>query len=104
MPIATDLREARIGQISITVHDLWTERWFSTRKAGLKHLFTVPKLSFFNCGGIRLMLGVPESLSLTTRARCCTSPSMISRQFLPACRGWSSIRRAATLDREDGQL
>jgi len=49
MPGATDLGQARIGQISITVHNLD------------KYLFTVSKLGFFDCGGIRLMLAVPES-------------------------------------------
>jgi len=61
MPGATDLSEARIGQISITVHDLERAVAFYKEKLSLKHLFTVPKLSFFDCGGIRLMLGVPES-------------------------------------------
>jgi methylmalonyl-CoA/ethylmalonyl-CoA epimerase len=56
-----DLGQARIGQISINVHDLDRAVTFYKEKLGLKHLFTVPKLSFFDSGGIRLMLGVPES-------------------------------------------
>ncbi len=27
---------------------------------GMKFLFQVPKMAFFDCGGIRLMLGVPD--------------------------------------------
>jgi catechol 2,3-dioxygenase-like lactoylglutathione lyase family enzyme len=61
MPGATDLNQARIGQISITVHDLDRAVAFYREKLGLKHLFTVSKLAFFDCGGIRLMLAVPES-------------------------------------------
>jgi methylmalonyl-CoA/ethylmalonyl-CoA epimerase len=56
-----DLGQARIGQISINVHDLDRAVTFYKEKLGLRHLFTVPKLSFFDSGGIRLMLGVPES-------------------------------------------
>jgi methylmalonyl-CoA/ethylmalonyl-CoA epimerase len=49
-----------IGQISITVHDLDRAVEFYRGKLGMKHLFTVSKMAFFDCGGIRLMLGVPE--------------------------------------------
>ncbi|MSO22342.1 MAG: VOC family protein [Acidobacteria bacterium] len=58
---ATDLSQARIGQISITVHNLGRAVAFYSEKLGLKFLFTVSKLGFFDCGGIRLMLAVPES-------------------------------------------
>jgi predicted enzyme related to lactoylglutathione lyase len=57
---ATDLKESRIGQISVTVHDLERAVTFYKEKLGLRHLFTVPKMSFFDCGGIRLMLAIPE--------------------------------------------
>lgn len=60
MPAATDLSQARIGQISITVHDLDRAVTFYTQTLGLKHLFTVPRMAFFDSGGIRLMLGIPE--------------------------------------------
>lgn len=61
MPDATDLSQSRIGQISITVHNLDRAMAFYSQTLGLKHLFTVSKLGFFDCGGIRLMLAVPES-------------------------------------------
>ena len=52
---------ARIGQIAINVHDLQrAEDWYRD-VLGMKHLFSVPKLSFFDCGGVRLMLGLPEA-------------------------------------------
>ena len=61
MADTTDLSQARIGQISITVHNLDRAVTFYSQTLGLKHLFTVSKLAFFDCGGIRLMLAVPES-------------------------------------------
>ena len=61
MLAATDLSQARIGQISINVHDLERAVAFYKETLNLKHLFTVPKMGFFDCGGIRLMLAVPES-------------------------------------------
>ena len=61
MQATTDLSEARIGQISINVHDLERAVAFYKEKLNLKHLFTVPKMGFFDCGGIQLMLAVPES-------------------------------------------
>lgn len=61
MPGGTDLSQSQIGQISITVHDLDRAVAFYKEKLGLKHLFTVSKMGFFDCGGIRLMLAIPES-------------------------------------------
>jgi methylmalonyl-CoA/ethylmalonyl-CoA epimerase len=51
---------SQIGQISITAHDLDRGVGFYRDKLGMKHLFTVPKMAFFDCGGIRLMLAIPE--------------------------------------------
>ncbi len=50
----------RIGQIAVNVRDLDRAVAFYRYKLGMKHLFTVPKMAFFDCGGIRLMLGLPE--------------------------------------------
>lgn len=50
----------QIGQIALNVHDLERAVAFHRDKLGMKHLFTVPKMAFFECGGIRLMLGLPE--------------------------------------------
>ncbi|MSO23776.1 MAG: VOC family protein [Acidobacteria bacterium] len=61
MPGTTDLNQTRIGQISITVYNLDRAVAFYSQTLGLKHLFTVSKRGFFDCGGIRLMLAVPES-------------------------------------------
>lgn len=51
---------SQIGQIALNVHDLERAIAFYRDTLGMKHLFTVPKMAFFECGGIRLMLGLPE--------------------------------------------
>jgi len=51
----------KIGQISVNAHDLERATAFYKDKLGMKHLFSVPpKMAFFDCDGIRLMLGIPE--------------------------------------------
>lgn len=50
-----------IGQIALTVGDVEAATAFYADKLGMRHLFSAPpKMSFFECGGIRLMLGEPE--------------------------------------------
>jgi len=61
MPAALDTRIKRIGQIAINAKDLERATAFYRDRLGLKHLFTVPKMSFFDCGGTRLMLGLAET-------------------------------------------
>jgi len=52
---------SRIGQISVTVHDLDRAVTFYRDVLGMKLLFQFPpKMAFFDCGGIRLMLSLPE--------------------------------------------
>jgi len=51
---------SRIGQIAINVHDIQRATTFYRDKLGLALLFTAGKLAFFDCGGVRLMLDVPE--------------------------------------------
>jgi catechol 2,3-dioxygenase-like lactoylglutathione lyase family enzyme len=55
------VRLTQIGQISITVQDLDRAIGFYRDKLGMKYLFAVPKMAFFDCGGIRLMLAIPET-------------------------------------------
>ncbi len=50
-----------VGQISIIVHDLPRATAFYRDVLGLPLLFTVPNLAFFDCGGVRLMLGPAET-------------------------------------------
>ena len=49
-----------IGQIAIPVTNLERAVAFYRDKLGLKYLFQVPNLAFFDCGGVRLMLDIPE--------------------------------------------
>ena len=51
----------QITQISINAHDLKRAEAFYRDALGIKHLFTVPNMAFFDCGGIRLMLAIPTS-------------------------------------------
>lgn len=51
---------ARIGQIAINAHDVDRATAFYRDVLGLPHLFRAGQLSFFDCGGVRLMLDKPE--------------------------------------------
>lgn len=52
---------SQIGQIAVNVHDLERAVAFYRDTLGMKLLFQVPKMGFFQCGGVRLMLGLPEA-------------------------------------------
>jgi predicted enzyme related to lactoylglutathione lyase len=51
---------SRIGQIFINVHDLARAVTFYRDSLGMKFLFEVPRMAFFDCGGVRLMLGLAD--------------------------------------------
>ena len=52
---------ARIGQIAVVVHDLPRAVAFYRDVLGMRLLFEAPPgMAFFDCGGIRLMLSLPE--------------------------------------------
>jgi len=57
---ATSFGLGRIGQIAITVSDIDRAVGFYRDSLGMRFLFQVPNLAFFDCGGIRLMLTLPE--------------------------------------------
>lgn len=63
-----DLSSARIGQISLNVSDVDRAVAFYRDALGMKFLFQVPKMAFFDCLGVRLLLGVPESAESERRA------------------------------------
>ncbi len=52
---------SQIGQIAVNVKDLDRAVAFYRDALGMRPLFQVPKLAFFDCGGIRLMLSLPET-------------------------------------------
>jgi methylmalonyl-CoA/ethylmalonyl-CoA epimerase len=55
------LSDARIGQIAIVCSDVARAREFYRDALGVRHLFDAgPTLSFFDCGGTRLMLSPAE--------------------------------------------
>lgn len=51
---------SRIGQIAVTARDLDRAVAFYRNALGMRFLFRAPALAFFDCGGVRLMLGAPE--------------------------------------------
>jgi predicted enzyme related to lactoylglutathione lyase len=63
-PGMTSLGITNIGQISIVVHDLPRATAFYRDVLGLPLLFTAGDMAFFDCGGVRLMLGPASSPEL----------------------------------------
>ena len=55
---------ARIGQIAINVKDLDRAVAFYRDTLGVEYLFRIPNAAFFDCGGVRLMLGKAETPEL----------------------------------------
>jgi predicted enzyme related to lactoylglutathione lyase len=65
MSAVSDISLGRIAQISVNVHDLERATAFYKDMLGIKHLFSVPpKMAFFDCEGVRLMLAIPERADL----------------------------------------
>jgi methylmalonyl-CoA/ethylmalonyl-CoA epimerase len=61
--MATDGKVAlsRIRQVALPVRDIAAATKFYRDTLGLRHLFDAPPgLSFFDCGGVQLMLAGPE--------------------------------------------
>ena len=58
-----------IGQLHVSVSDLEESVRFYRDVLGLTHLFTVPgqPMAFFDAGGVRLYLGVPEDENFRSR-------------------------------------
>lgn len=56
-----DPRVGRIAQVAVHVKDVERAKVFYRDVVGVRHLFDAPPgLSFFDCGGTRLMLATPE--------------------------------------------
>lgn len=58
----------RIGQIAVNVQDLQRATAFYRDVLGIRLLFEVPGMAFFDCGEVRLMLGKAEQPELDHRA------------------------------------
>ena len=54
----------RIAQISINARDLERAVAFYRDTLGMKFLFQVPGMAFFDCGGIRMMVAIATSPEL----------------------------------------
>jgi catechol 2,3-dioxygenase-like lactoylglutathione lyase family enzyme len=54
------LNISQIGQIAVNAKDLKRATGFYRDTLGMKFLFEAGNLAFFDCGGIRLMLGLAE--------------------------------------------
>lgn len=115
-----DTALTRIGQIAITAHDVDRATAFYRDVLELPHLFRAGQLSFFDCGGVRLMLDKPEKPEFdhpssilyfrvgdihATRARLVAAgakfvdePHVIAR--MPTCDLWMTFLR----DSEDNVL
>ena len=64
-----DISLGKIAQIAVMVRDLERATAFYRDKLGIPFLFNAPpKMAFFDCDGIRLMLGVPERPDLAHAA------------------------------------
>jgi methylmalonyl-CoA/ethylmalonyl-CoA epimerase len=61
----TSVRLDHITQIALTVRDLGRARAFYADVLGMRHLFNAGTMEFFECGSIRLMLGVSEQKPIT---------------------------------------
>src|SRR3954470_5194496 len=60
--MADNVSLSRIKQIAIPVKEIREATRFYRDVLGMKHLFDAPpELSFFDCGGIRLMLSGPQA-------------------------------------------
>lgn len=56
----TPLALSQIGQVALRIHDLERTVKFYRDALGLKFLFSTGTMAFFDCGGVRLMLTIPE--------------------------------------------
>src|SRR2546430_10639579 len=65
MPIPIGPTLSRIGQIFVNVKDLERAISFYRDVLGMQFLFQAPpNMAFFDCGGIRIMLGISDPPAL----------------------------------------
>jgi predicted enzyme related to lactoylglutathione lyase len=55
-----EIKLSTIGQVSMRAKDIERAIAFYRDTLGIRHLFTFGTLAFFDCAGVRLMLGLPE--------------------------------------------
>jgi methylmalonyl-CoA/ethylmalonyl-CoA epimerase len=59
-PLTPEIYLESIGQIGLTVHDLALAKDFYQNTLGMKLLFDAGQMAFFQCGSVRLMIGIAE--------------------------------------------
>jgi methylmalonyl-CoA/ethylmalonyl-CoA epimerase len=57
---STGIGITRLGQVAINVHNIERATAFYRDTLGLPLLFSAGKMAFFDCGGVRLMISLPE--------------------------------------------
>jgi methylmalonyl-CoA/ethylmalonyl-CoA epimerase len=55
------VRVQGLAQVALTVTDLEAARAFYGDALGLRHLFDAGPMAFFDCGGVRLLVGTGEA-------------------------------------------
>jgi len=58
--MSQELQLNQIAQIAINAHDLERAVAFYRDQLGMRYLFSAGTLAFFDCGGVRLMLSLPD--------------------------------------------
>ena len=56
----TEFGLAQISQVALRIHDVDGAIEFYRDALGMKFLFSTGTMAFFDCGGVRLMLSMPE--------------------------------------------
>ena len=56
----TEFGLAQLGQVAFRIHDFDRSIEFYRDALGMKFLFSTGTMAFFDCGGVRLMLTMPE--------------------------------------------
>ncbi len=59
-----ELRLSKISQIAVTIGELEPAIRFYRDTLGMRHLYTIAGMAFFDCDGIRLMLAHPSAQEL----------------------------------------
>ena len=55
-----EVRITGVRQVAVTVRDVERAKAFYRDMLGLTHLFDIPSAAYFDCGGLRIMLGTAE--------------------------------------------
>src|SRR5205823_263845 len=60
-PMPSEPMLRRLAQVAVNVHDLARATAWYRDALGLRHLFSAGSMAFFDIGGTRLMLALPET-------------------------------------------